>query len=64
MAMIETMKKIGPTIRRFCGDEKGTTAIEYTLIIGLIFLVIIAGVRAYSESASEIYSTIQSGIAD
>lgn len=36
-------------IRRFLNDESGATAIEYGMIVGAIFLVIVAGATAFSD---------------
>lgn len=47
-------------LRRFAFDEKGATAIEYSLIIGLIFLAIVTAVRNYATSTNEMYSEISS----
>ncbi len=39
-------------------DESGATAIEYGLIVSLIFLAIIAAVREFTNSASDLYGEI------
>ncbi|MBY0420854.1 MAG: Flp family type IVb pilin [Parvularculaceae bacterium] len=44
----------------FARDARGATAIEYSLIIALIFLAIVAAVRNYTASTSDMYSTINS----
>ena len=36
-------------IRRFLSDDRGATAIEYGMIVGAIFLVIVAGATAFSD---------------
>lgn len=48
--------------RAFAQDARGATAIEYSLIIALIFLAIVGAVRSYVDSTSEMYSEIQSAI--
>jgi len=50
----------GKTARRFADDERGATAIEYGLIVSLIFLAIVGAVKAYVNSTSEMYSDISS----
>lgn len=50
----------GKTARRFADDERGATAIEYGLIVSLIFLAIVGAVKAYVNSTSEMYSEISS----
>lgn len=50
----------GKAARRFADDERGATAIEYSLIVSLIFLAIVGAVKAYVNSTSEMYSEISS----
>lgn len=45
--------KIFKFVRQFLNDKSGTTAIEYGLIIALIFLVIISAVSLFATSATE-----------
>lgn len=49
---------------RFLADESGATAIEYGLIISLIFLVIISSVTAFGNKASAIFNTAMIAIRD
>lgn len=50
---------------RFRRNGDGATAIEYCLILSLIFLAIVAAVRGYTQSTSEMYheidQTLQNG---
>ncbi len=46
----------------FRDDESGATVIEYTLIIALIFLAIVSGVRAYTQSANTMYNEIETAV--
>jgi len=41
-------------VRGFWRDERGATAIEYGLIIALIFLVIVGGVTAFATKATTV----------
>jgi pilus assembly protein Flp/PilA len=41
----------------FAADESGATAIEYGLIVSLIFLVIVAGVTNFSTSFTTVLNT-------
>jgi pilus assembly protein Flp/PilA len=50
-------------IRRFLADQRGATAIEYGLICGLIFLVIITAVTLFSSRATAMFEYISSTIA-
>lgn len=47
-------------VQDFQSDEEGATAIEYCLIVSLIFLAVMAGVNAVATSNSENYSVITS----
>ena len=49
-------------LRAFVRDESGATAIEYGLIVSLIFLAIVGAVKGYVNSTSEMYSEISSAI--
>lgn len=49
---------------RFHKDEGGATAIEYSLIAGIIFLAIVAGMGQVSQSNSEMYKTITDAMED
>ncbi len=46
------------TFRRLIGCQSGATAIEYGLIVGLIFLVIVASVTLLSTDMSNMYNTV------
>ena len=46
--------------RRFAADEDGATAIEYSLIVALIFLAIVGAVRSFADSTNDMYSEISS----
>ena len=51
-----------PLIRRFLSDQRGATAIEYGLICGLIFLVIVSAVTLFSTRATAIFDHISTTI--
>lgn len=42
----------------FGADESGATAIEYALIVALVFLAVVGAVRSYTETTSGMYGTI------
>lgn len=50
-------------IRRFLANERGATAIEYGLICGLIFLVIITAVTLFANRATDMFEFVSSTIA-
>ena len=39
-------------LSRFLADERGATALEYGLIIALVFLVALAGITAFASAGS------------
>ncbi|MDQ8029072.1 MAG: Flp family type IVb pilin [Brevundimonas sp.] len=43
-------------LTRFWRDERGATAIEYGLIIALIFLVILSALTAFGGTSSGIFN--------
>jgi pilus assembly protein Flp/PilA len=49
-------------LRRLIGCQSGATAIEYGLIAGLIFLVIVAAVTAVSTDMSDMYNTVANAV--
>ena len=51
-------RRIAGLVNAFRRDESGATAIEYSLIVALIFLAIVASVRAYTSTTSEMYNNI------
>ena len=44
-------------LSRFGRDESGATAIEYGLIISMIFLVILGALQAFGATGSGIFNT-------
>ncbi len=57
-------KRFSLAVRDFLRNENGATAIEYSLIAGLIFLAIVASVKAYTDTTSDMYNEISSTIND
>lgn len=44
----------------FCRSERGATAIEYSLIMGLIFIAIVGGVSALGQGVVDVlYNKIE-----
>ncbi|MEQ1930020.1 MAG: Flp family type IVb pilin [Parvularculaceae bacterium] len=54
------LKRMLGAVSRFFHDARGATAIEYSLIVALIFLAIVGAVRALSTTTSSMYSDITS----
>ena len=50
-------------IRRFLSDERGATAIEYGMIVGAIFLVIVAGATAFSDKVIVMFNRASDAMA-
>ncbi len=48
----------------FRRDDSGATAVEYTLLIGLIFLAIVAAIRGYTNTTSDMYDEIDQALQD
>ena len=48
--------------RRYVGDERGVTALEYALIGSLIFLAIIGAVAGLGGHVSTLYNTIATNL--
>lgn len=44
-------------LSRFRRDDNGATAIEYGLIVGLIFLVIVGALGAFGTTGSGVFNT-------
>lgn len=50
------------TLRHLVGCQSGATAIEYGLIVGMIFLVIVASVTLVSTDMSNMYNTVSNAV--
>jgi pilus assembly protein Flp/PilA len=51
-----------PPLKRFLVNRSGATAVEYGLIVSLIFLVILSSVNAFGNKATNMYNTISSTV--
>jgi len=49
-------------LTRFRHDQRGATAIEYGLIIALIFLVILSALTAFGDTSSGVFNSAMSAI--
>ena len=49
-------------LNRFRRDERGATAIEYGLIIALIFLVILSALTAFGGTSSGIFNSAMNAV--
>lgn len=50
-------------LRRFKGDASGATALEYAMIGGLIFAVIVGSLKLYGSKLDGVYGQIGSTMA-
>jgi pilus assembly protein Flp/PilA len=49
--------------RPFLRNERGTTAIEYAVIAGLIFLVIVSAIQPIGATLSAVFGQASGGLA-
>ena len=49
-------------IRRFLNDDSGATAIEYGLILALIFLVIVGSVGLFAAKATGTFDKVSAAV--
>ena len=61
-AFIDLRRRFSSRVNEFRADESGATSIEYGLIVALIFLAIVASVRAFTSSTSVMYGTIDAAM--
>lgn len=54
--------RIAASARRFAREACGATSIEYALIAGLIFMVIVGSLRLYSSRMSTVYNQITGAV--
>lgn len=50
--------KLAVTVRMVFSTEKGATATEYSLLVGLIALVIVAGVTLFGTNLNTFFSSL------
>ncbi len=55
-------RRLDRLTEEFRNDEEGATAIEYGLIVSLVFVVILAAVKNVAATNSENYDTITTTI--
>ncbi len=61
-AKSDVVSAVTGLVAAFQRDEEGSTAIEYSLIAGLIFLAIVASVRAFTGSTNSMYNEISDAV--
>lgn len=53
---------MGKGIRKLLAADQGATAVEYGLIVSLIFLACVGAIRAFGNGAIAIWTIIQSAM--
>ncbi|WP_066293178.1 Flp family type IVb pilin [Arthrobacter sp. B6] len=53
-----TFEQFVITVRAIFSNEKGATATEYSLLVGLIALVIVAGVTLFGGNLNTFFSSL------
>lgn len=48
-------------MKRFLANRRGTTAVEYAVIAGLICLVIVAAIAPIGEALSGMFGDVEAG---
>jgi pilus assembly protein Flp/PilA len=48
--------------QRFRGEERGATATEYSIMVGFIALIIVAGVGAFGLALNGVFTWLGTGI--
>ena len=51
---------IAESLKRLLGDKRGTTAIEYALICGLIVLAMLVGFKGFGSATIDTWTTVSS----
>jgi pilus assembly protein Flp/PilA len=59
---LPTLRSLIKSLAPFFKDEGGATAIEYALIVGLIFLAIVTAVTAYTQNTNALYQHISNAV--
>ena len=61
-AKLPLVKTLIKRLQLFLNEERGATAIEYALIVGLIFLAIVTAVTSYTQSTNALYQRISNAV--
>jgi pilus assembly protein Flp/PilA len=54
----ESLQQLAATVRAIFTSEKGATATEYSLLVGLIALVIVAGVTLFGTNLNTFFTSL------
>ncbi|MEW9870334.1 Flp family type IVb pilin [Arthrobacter sp. HS15c] len=53
-----SLQRLAISVRAIFSNEKGATATEYSLLVGLIALVIVAGVTLFGTNLQTFFSSL------
>lgn len=56
--LTSALQRLVVTVRAMFTNEKGATATEYSLLVGLIALVIVAGVTLFGTNLQTFFSSL------
>lgn len=63
LSLIATIQTLGFNLKSRLGGEKGATAVEYGIMVGLIAVVIIAAVSTLGGSLDQFFDSINTELA-
>ena len=63
LSLIANVQAVGFCLKNRLGEEKGATAVEYGIMVGLIAVVIIIAVTALGGTLSLLFEEVQCNIA-
>jgi pilus assembly protein Flp/PilA len=52
------MSALNRLLHEFAADRRGATAVEYGLIVGLIFLAVLASINSVASATTAMYAVI------
>ena len=50
------------SFRKLCREQRGAVAVEYALIMALVFLAMIAGVRAFAQGTIQLWNNVTDNV--
>jgi len=56
------LKTLLKCLDRFMKNQSGATAIEYALIVGLIFLAVVTAIGMYTQNTNTLYQHISDAV--
>jgi pilus assembly protein Flp/PilA len=62
LSLIATLQTLGFTLKNRLASEKGATAVEYGIMVGLIAVVIIVAVTALGTNLTNLFTKISTSV--